>query len=259
MPSPFPGMDPYLEAQGLWEGFHAMLVSCCAESLNRDLPDSYVAQVETRVSLVSYDIPSSARIPDVLIGQMRDAPSSPMSREILAIATLEPVTIPLAKREIEVRERWIEISKLPGLELVSVIEVLSPTNKAGMGRDDYLAKRDSLIDQPVNLVEIDFLLSGGRMPMEKRLPAGDYYAIVARAERRPEAEVYAWSVRHPLPVLPIPLRQPDPDVALNLTDVVNTTYDRGRYRRIARYGVALPANYPIAAADRVWAESLVAT
>ncbi len=51
MPSPFPGMDPYLEAQGLWEGFHAMLVSCCAESLNRDLPDSYVAQVETRVSL----------------------------------------------------------------------------------------------------------------------------------------------------------------------------------------------------------------
>jgi len=115
---------------------------------------------------------------------------------------------------------------------VSVIEVLSPTNKAGMGRDDYLAQRDSLIDQPVNLVEIDLLISGGRMPMEKRLPAGDYYAIVARAERRPEAEVYAWSVRHPLPVLPIPLRQPDPDVALNLADVIKTTYDRGSGSRL---------------------------
>jgi Protein of unknown function (DUF4058) len=258
MPSPFPGMDPYLEAQGLWEGFHAMLVSCCAESLNRDLPDSYVAQVETRVSLVSYGIPSSARIPDVLIGQMRDAPSSSMSKETSAIATVEPVTIPLAKREFEVRERWIEISRLPGLELVSVIEVLSPTNKAGMGREDYLSKRDSLIDQPVNLVEIDLLMTGGRMPMEKRLPAGDYYAVVARAERRPQAEVYAWSVRQSLPVLPIPLRQPDPDVALNLADVIKLTYDRGRYRLITRYGVPLPVNFPIAAADRIWVESLAA-
>jgi hypothetical protein len=211
-------MDPYLEAQGVWESFHAALVTHCAEHLNQRLPEGYVAQIEARVALVSLDVPEAQRIPDVLVGREAGAASSPMTStgEAAGVATIEPTTIPLAKRDVELRERWIEISSLPDLEMVTVIEILSPSNKGGRGRIEYLQKRDALIDQPVSLVAIDLLLGGGRMPMARKLPPGDYYAIVARASQRPDAQVYAWTIRQPLPTIPIPLRTPDADVMLNL-------------------------------------------
>jgi len=251
-------MDPYLETQGLWESFHAALVTHCAEALNQRLPEGYVAQIETRVTLVSLDLTGGQRVPDVLVARETDAPSSPFSSagEAVGVATIEPMTIPLAKREVELRERWIEISSLPDLDLVTVIEILSPSNKDGRGRSEYLQKRDALIDQPVNLVEIDLLLGGGRMPMARKLPRGDYYAIVARAPHRPDAQVYAWTVRQPLPPIPIPLRMPDADVVLNLGEAFDLTYERGRYGRIVRHGASLPQIVPIAPAVRDWAEGL---
>jgi hypothetical protein len=94
------------------------------------------------------------------------------------------------------------------------------------------------------------------MPAEGQFPPGDYYAIVARAGRRPDAEAYAWTLRQPLPAVPIPLRAPDPDVALDLAEVFRVCYDRGEYARILRYGTPLPANFPIAVQDRAWAESV---
>jgi hypothetical protein len=142
------------------------------------------------------------------------------------------------------------------MELVTVIEILSPSNKGGSGRSEYLAKRDALIDQPVNLVEIDLILSGARMPMSGKTPPDGSVAIVARSERRPNAEVYAWPLRQPLPVMPIPLRQPDPDAALDLAAGFQMTYDRGGYARIMRYRHPLPPSLPISAEDRAWAERL---
>ena len=159
-----------------WSG-HAL-----REAINQRLPEGYVAQIETRVALVSFDLPGAQRIPDVLVGRQPDAPrfSSSSSGEAAGVATIEPRTIPLAAGEVEVRERWIEISSLPELELVTVIEILSPSNKSGSGRNEYLQKRGALIDQPVNLVEIDLLLGGRPMPMGRNLTAGHYHAIVAR-------------------------------------------------------------------------------
>jgi len=198
-------MDPYLEGQGHWESFHAMLIAGCAEVLNRDIPESYMARVETRIA--------------------------------------------------ESRARRIEIVKLPEQSLITVIEVLSPSNKAGAGRSEYLAKRNELIDQEtVHLVEIDLLLGGSRMPMSRRLPPGDYYATVARAERRPDAEVYAWTIRRPLPAVPIPLHTPDHDASLQLAEVVSMAYDRGGFARAMRYDKLLPPTFPLNPADRAWAE-----
>src|SRR5262249_18994665 len=148
------------------------------------------------------------------------------------IATLEPTTIPLARQEVEARDRWIEILHLPEMELVTAIEILSPTNKVGLGRNDYLRKRNALIDQPVNLVEIDLLLGGKRMPLAKPLPPGDGFAIVARVELRPDAQVYAWTLREPLRGVPIPLRAPDPDVNLDLAEAFAMAYDLGGYARV---------------------------
>ena len=113
-----------------------------------------------------------------------------------------------------------------------------------------------LIDQPVNLVEIDLLFGGRRMPTEERLPPGDFYAIVARTGRRPNAEVYAWTLQQSLPRLPIPLRAPEHDVASDLAEAFQVAYDRGGYARILRYGNPLPASFPISPKDRAWAESL---
>ena len=45
MPSLFPGIDPYLESQHLWEGFHVRLVTYFCDALNDVLPESYVAEL----------------------------------------------------------------------------------------------------------------------------------------------------------------------------------------------------------------------
>ena len=103
---------------------------------------------------------------------------------------------PLARRDLDqVRERWIEIKRLPDLTLVTAIEILSPTNESGLGRTDYLVKRREFLDQPVHLVEIDLLLGGYRLPMGRPVPPGDYYAYVSRVEKRDFSDVFAWSIR----------------------------------------------------------------
>jgi uncharacterized protein DUF4058 len=154
----------------------------------------------------------------------------------------------------EVPERWIEIKRLPELSLVTAIEILSPTNKSGVGRSEYLHERRQFLDQPVHLVEIDLLLRGIRVPMGAPLPPGDYYALVSRSEQRDHSNVYAWSVRRPLPTIPIPLAQPDPDISLNLASVVERAYEQGRYARLVNYTAAV--DLPLAPEDRAWAEDL---
>jgi len=250
-------MDPYIEVMGLWEGFHAPLITNCSQLLNQRLPEGYVSQIETRVKMLSIELPPGNRVPDLLIGREPDAPAFlGSSSGQAAVATIEPITVPLAIGEVEIRQRWIEIKSLPDLELVTVIEILSPTNKSGAGRDEYLEKRASLIERPVNLVEIDLLLGGRPTPLGESLPAHHYRATVARSADRPAAQVYAWTIRHPLPSLPIPLRPPDPDTLLDLGAAFEMTYRLGRFGRIVRHGTQLSENLPLGAADREWAEAL---
>lgn len=131
-----------------------------------------------------------------------------------------------------------------------MIEILSPTNKSGLGRGQYLQKRRELLDQPVHLVEVDLLLGGKRLPMGGRLPAGEYYAFVSRAEKHESSDVYAWWIRRPLPAIPIPLSPPDPDLSLDLAAVVNRAYDQGRHHRLIHY--ADPLDLPLTAEDQNW-------
>jgi hypothetical protein len=107
---------------------------------------------------------------------------------------------------------------------------------------------------PVNLVELDLLLGGRRLPMKRPMPPAGYYALVARAERRPDCEVYALSVRRPLPTIPIPLKAPDPEVGLDLARVFALAYERGRYARTIDYGRSL--DLPLLPEDSVWAAQL---
>ena len=79
---------------------------------------------------------------------------------------------------------------------------------------------------------------------------------MARAASRPDAQVYTWTIRHPLPSIPIPLRSPDADVMLDLGEAFEMTYRLGRFARIVRHDSPLPANLPLSRSDREWAESL---
>ncbi len=150
----------------------------------------------------------------------------------------------------EERLTWLEVRRLPDRELVTVIELLSPSNKIGDGRDSYLRKRNETMAEEVHLVELDFLLGGRRLPLAGPLPPGDFYALVTRASpRKRTCAVYAWSVRQPLPLVPVPLKAPDADVGLDLHAVFADAYRRGRYARSLRRS---PTEFPLAEDDRAW-------
>lgn len=253
MPSPFPGMDPYLEAQVNWPDFHGSVMTYLRDQLAAVLPEDYVARMEEQVRLEAPDEETEVIRPDVLVARQRDSLRSSEPRA--GVSTLEPVAVPFPKTHPEfIRQRRVEIRRLPELSLVTVIEVLSPDDKIGEGRRDYLGRRTIFLEQAVHLVEIDLLLGGRRLPMGAALPSGDYYAFVARVEHWPSCDVYAWTVRDRLPTIPIPLRLPDPDVSLDLAAPVRTAYDRGLYGRTTDYNVALPL--PLDEESRAWAEGI---
>lgn len=166
--------------------------------------------------------------PDLSI--THDANERAASNERSGIATLEPVTVPLVILE-EPRETYIELLHRPERNLVAVLELLSPSNKTEPGRSVYLARRNSLLHQSVHLVELDLLLGGLRPPFAKPLRHGDYFAMVSRGDHRPNCAVYAWSLRQPLPPIPIPLKAPDPDIWLNLDAVFATARSRWMRKR----------------------------
>jgi hypothetical protein len=162
---------------------------------------------------------------------------------------------------VEVRERALHIHSRDNRELVTVIEVLSPTNKRlGKGRQQYEEKRVALADAHVNLVEIDLLRDGEPLPFWYRdglLPRqslGDYRAFVVRAPRR-GGELFVRSVRDALPVVPVPLLPPDAELRLDLQEIVHTVYDRARFEDEIDYGQEpVP---PLSAEDAAWADQLL--
>ena len=253
MLSPFPGIDPYLESQGYWQDLHASLTTYCRDALNDVLPESYVAHLGEQLRLVERRETQARTVyPDLTI--MEGGPrqrTSTHSETAAGVLMLEPVSIDLPVEELEeVRDLWIEIRRRPDRDLVTAIEILSPTNKQGEGYWQYQSKRRALIRQNVHLVELDLLVRGQRLPMGQGLLPGDFFAFVSRADRRLKCDVYAWSIRDRLPNIPIPLRSPDPDVILDLGALFALAYERGRYARELDY--AAPLDLPLAVADRDW-------
>jgi hypothetical protein len=255
MASPFPGFDPFLEDQGYWRQFHTTFLAEALYSLADRLPDTYAVVIEERVSLV-YEgdgDPFRELQPDAMIlrsPRPSSAPSAPAGT-----ATLEPVLGTLPDRQVEeVIEKRLEIRLLPDRELVTAIELLSPSNKRLPGAPLYIDKRDDLIQQEIHLVELDLLIAGKRLPMKDNLPPGQYYAFVSRAERRPISEIYVWTMRDLLPPIPIPLKVPDPDIMLDLAATFSTVYERSRVERLIDY--TAPLKLPLNPEDRAWAESL---
>jgi hypothetical protein len=260
MPSPFPGMDPFIEGQE-WEDFHTSFNCVVAELLAPRVAPRYVVRIERRVYVEHHAHPEmgvrwadAARISTG--GESRGA-ASPASSGSSLSAIASPVECILPMPE-ERRETYLVIRERETMEVVTVVESLSPSNKRSSadGRREYLDKRAQVLQSRSHLVELDLLRGGVRPPMITALPPGDYYAIISRRQRRPRAEVYAWGLRQPLPVIPVPLKDTDPDVSLDLQDAFRTVYDRARYGLSLDYAAALDP--PLSEADRAWAQELLA-
>lgn len=254
MASPFPGMDPFLENPAYWLDFHARFINCWCEAVADALPENYEASIGERVYLVEHD-PAARKLayPDIGVSQS-EAPGAGTPAPATGGVALEPVTIPLMILE-GPRETYIEILHRPDRTLVAVLELLSPTNKEYPGRAEYLVKRRALFYQNVHLVELDLLRGGERLPMQEPLPPADNYYFVSRAEQRPDAQVYSWTLRQPLPSLPVPLRPPDPDITIDLAAVFTTAYTRGRFARRIDYGA--PLGVELRGEDKEWLKSLL--
>jgi hypothetical protein len=247
----FPGIDPFVESQHYWPDFHFTFLAYLREAIGDVLPDSYLIRVEERVYVIDQLVDDLRLIrPDLTIEK---STGRPIDRQGAVALEIEPTTIPLTIPE-EFRERHLEIIHRTDRTLVAVIELLSPENKAEPGFRQYLAKRNALLRSPVHVVELDFLLGGHRLPMEHPLPAGDFYALVARGNRRPDCDVYAWSIRQSLTSIRLPLLAPDPDLRLDLGATYATAFQRGRYDRSIDYSA--PLSTPLSPEDRAWAEEL---
>ena len=221
MKSPFPGMDPYLETR--WSDVHVTLLTYIGEALQPLLPPDLRARAEERA------------------------------------ATMEPILVEVAMRP--PFERFVQIINVSnGNRVVTVIEILSPWNKrSGRRNDEYRQKIDDYADAGVNVVEIDLLRSSrGRLcvgqedlPVERRTP---YLVCVRRAQRADRWEVYPVPLREPLPRIPVPLREKDADVSLDLQPLIERVYVAGGHDDI---NYAVEPDPPLQADDARWADELL--
>ncbi len=255
MPSPFPGMDPFLESQE-WEDFHTRFNTVISDQLSPRVEPRYIVRVERRVYVESpTDEPPKFGRVDVAVLQPAGAVGA-AATATEAATMLEPFECELPMPQ-EHREAYLVIRLRETMEVVTVLETLSPANKraGGDGRQEYLEKRETVLQSQAHLVELDLLRVGLRLPTVTPLPPADYYAIVSRRRRRPKAAVYAWRLRDPLPTIPIPLKTGDPDVPLDLQAAFSTVYERARYQLSLNYADELRP--PLSEADSEWCRRLL--
>jgi len=248
-------MDPYLEAADLWPDVHERLPNIYAEQLAPLLAPKYVAELNTQILIERWwDEPAfeDVRLPDLTITQGIEKTGAALATTVITPPLLQlEMSTPIPTRQVTVKIRLRENNRV-----VTVIELLSPINKrTGPGREEYLEKRDAYIKTGLHIVEIDLLRRGPRMPFHGTLPRCHYLIAVRNAYRRPNADLWPLSMRQPLPVIPVPLLQPDPDVPLDLGFALRTAYERARYDLRVDYS-KLPEP-PLSAADREWVREII--
>jgi len=234
MPSPFPGMDPWLEDPHGWPNVHLDLISEIKAVLTRQLRPKYYARAEQRVYVSDQDDPGRRVIaPDVRViaRSGRRSPSLQGAGGQTAVATeIEPLVLTTLIED-EMHEPYIEVIDRAQRRVVTVVEVVSPTNKVpgARGQDSYRRKRSEVMRSATHFVEIDLLRDGEPLVAAEALPRGDYFVHVSRIEERPSGTVWPIRLSQRLPSVPIPLLPEDPDAPLDLQAVLDAAYDRNGY------------------------------
>ena len=195
MPSPFPGMDPFLEDERLWPSFQHQLVNCLYQILLPGLVDRYRARV----------------------GQRHYATEQALFTSVV--------------RE-EHHEEYIEIRQRTDGRLITLVDVVSPANKiTTQGRQSYLEKRREGRSAGSNLVEIDLVLQGQPMLDYSRdgLPDWDYAVTVTRSTQPERYEIYTATLEKRLPRFRLPLAADDRDTVVDLQAAFTRAFDQGGF------------------------------
>ncbi len=255
MPSPFPGMDPFIEGQR-WQDFHTTFIAVLKELLVPAVRPRYSVDVEQDVYLVSEnELPAGTIEPDLAFVEASAKASRAFDGSAASATALAPaiytLSIPQGRRQ-----KYLTIRDREDRKVVTVIELLSPTNKSPSdGYMEYQGKRENILDTRTNLVELDLLRGGKRLPTRERLPSADYYAFICRPPSYPKVEVHAWTLWHALPVVPVPLAAGEAEVSLDLEDAFTKTYDRSGYDYALDY--RRPAEPPLEGSVAEWAANLL--
>jgi hypothetical protein len=258
-------MDPWLESPSVFSDLHNRFITYFSEALNAVLPAPYFAAIANRVWIEQ----SERRVePDVnvLHPPGNGAPAGTKSAGGVAVADavgVQPVKVRVPRDELT--EWFVEVHAAPGGErLVTMVEVLSPTNKrAGTeGRELYLKKQREARQSKVHLIEIDLLRSGlhtSAVPLDwARGEAGpfDYHVCVRRFDQFGEYTVYPIRMPQRLPKIDVPLLPGTPDVSVDLQPLLDRCYDTGQYLRRVRY--ADPTPEPALSAELAdWADGIL--
>ncbi len=253
MPSPFPGMDPYLEGRSVWPDVHASLITYIRENLQPQIRPKYIARIGERVALANI---GRSYVPDVLLVKIMQepAPTWTVAGEAVAVADKPLIYETLDEAY---REPYIEIVARETGDVVTLIEVLNPANKVGDGRDQYIQKQKDLLGTSVNLVEIDLLGYGKETVLARNVNIDEptdwrYIIDIRRAGRLAGLEVYAVPLKEKLPNCVIPLQKPDPDAVLALSAVFDRCYDMGGYDLLIDYSKPPPVS--LSEAELAWVD-----
>jgi hypothetical protein len=249
MRSPFPGMDPYLENPAFWPDVHNSLVAAIREALAPLLAPRYYIGLERRMYLLRPDDLVFIGRPDLAVLAKRQPP--PRTPPLADVPVIE-VDVPISD---EVGENYLEVREVPGGQLVTVFELLSPVNKLGAGRQEYLQKRDHIFRSRTHLVEVDLLRAGEPMPIVQPVASNDYRILVSRGTTRPRAQLLPFSVRQPIPAFRLPLLPGDDEPLVDINAILHSLYEHVRFDLLVDY--SQPPVPPLSEADAEWAGTLL--
>jgi len=246
-------MDPYLEQSGIWNQIHTSLIVDIQRFLVRRLRPRYVVAIEQQTFVETGDQLVSIGKPDVL-AMLPSVPNPVIAPPLPVMAEVREayrVRLPMPD---EIHHRYLEVRDQVSGEAITVIEILSPTNKRSHRRE-YLEKRMEILGSETNLVEIDLLRAGAPMPMTGNMPTTHYRIIVSRAWERPYAQALLFNIPQPIPDTPVPLRQGEDEPDLPLNQLLHEIYDEGGYDRMVDYRI--PPDPPLDEASAAWAAVLL--
>lgn len=261
MAGPFPGMDPYLEDRAFWNDVHHRLITYVSNMLQRQVRPRYHVRIEERVYVqeVGREI-----VPDVSLVQHQPRQGTATATAVLEAASDPPLVLHIEEQlhtegVIHILDRTRE------LRLVTVIELLSPTNKeaGSKGWELYRRKQEEILRSDVHLVEIDLLRGGEYIlappyhKLKERVGTGWHYMVsISRADLPYDFLLYPRTVRDRLPRIPVPLAIGDRDAVLDLQAVFNQCYEDGAYEDMVDYRQEPPPP-PFSAEDAAWIDQLL--
>ncbi|WP_008313550.1 DUF4058 family protein [Leptolyngbya sp. PCC 6406] len=250
MPSPLPGMDPYLEHPRSWPNFHHRLITAIAISLGSQLRPKYRVVVEEAIYQTATQDSVLLGIPDVAVQTSARANQGIASVMDRGVAIAQPIDVELPMPAV-IRQGYLEIREVATSEVVTILEVLSPTNKRpGEGRLTYAAKCQTILASATNFVEIDLLRQWSPLVKAPEALAAHYRILVSASALRPRASLYAFNLQDPIPTFPLPLAMGDPEPIVNLKALLDEIYDQSGYDLVIDYS-AEPVP-PLTGEDADW-------